>query len=243
MNVGLWAIIASTDVMSKAVLVLLLGASIVCWTIALYLYSTLKEKHASLKRSKELLINVKGMDDFLARLSVIQLTYAGELIAAFLGDFKRLLSSHDDEHMVGDRDWYLLQSSMNKHIDEAIAHEESHLSWLATSAAAAPLVGLFGTVWGLIHAFMGIAEKHSADIAAVAPGIAEALLTTLGGLIVAIPSLCLYAFLQTKVRAIEQEIVDLADECLWIMRGVVNAPARKTAPIQRKPSAPDQEVL
>ncbi len=244
MSVGLWAIISSTDVMSKGILVFLLVASIACWALAFYTYSSLKEKHASLKRAKELLINVKGMDDFLARLSVIQTTYAGELMATFLGDFKKLLRIHDSEaHVVADRDWYLLQSSMNQHIDEAVSHEESHLTLLSTSSAAAPLVGLFGTVWGLIHAFMAIAEKHSADIAAVAPGIAEALLTTLAGLIVAIPSLCLFAFLQAKVRGIEQEIVDLADECLWIMRGVMSAPSKKTSSMHHKPAMMDQESL
>ncbi len=235
MNVGLWAIISSTDLMSKGILLLLLAVSIACWALAFYVHSAFKEKHASLKRAKELLINVKGMDDFLARLSVMQSTYAGELIASFLGDFKKLLRANDSNHMVDDRDWYLLQSSMNQHIDQAVAHEESYLGLLSTSAAAAPLVGLFGTVWGLIHAFMGIAEKHSADISAVAPGISEALLTTLAGLVVAIPSLCMYAFLQARIRRIEQEIVDLADECLWIMRGVLTSPSRKTASIQRSP--------
>jgi biopolymer transport protein TolQ len=242
MNVGLWALISSTDFMSKSILLLFLAASVACWALAFYLYSSLNEKQASLKRAKELLINVKGMDDFLARVSVMQSTYAGELITAFIGDFKKLLNSTNQDTMVSDRDWYLLQSSMNQHIDEAIAHEESYLAFLSTNAAAAPLLGLFGTVWGLIHAFMGIAEKHSADISAVAPGIAEALITTLSGLIVAIPALCLYAYLQAKTRRLEQEIVDLADECVWVMRGVISSPPSKT-PIFLRDAIPTAEEV
>ena len=84
---------------------------------------------------------------------------------------------------------------MNQRVEEALSQEEALIPVLATCSQAAPLIGLFGTVWGLIHAFMAIAQQRSADIAAVAPGIAEALITTMGGLVVAIPSLVLYAYL------------------------------------------------
>ena len=62
----------------------------------------------------------------------------------------------------------------------------------------------FGTVWGLIHAFMGIAQQKSADISAVAPGIAEALITTLGGLIIAIPALVMFNYLTSEVRKLKR---------------------------------------
>jgi len=77
--------------------------------------------------------------------------------------------------------------------------------------AISPLLGLFGTVWGLIHAFMRISEKQSADIATVAPGIAEALITTLAGLMVAIPAVVMLCYLQSQVRALEYYALRLAD--------------------------------
>ena len=75
--------------------------------------------------------------------------------------------------------------------------EKSFIIFLATAASAAPLVGLFGTVWGIIHAFSGISSSGITDISAIAPGIAEALITTLLGLIVAIPSLIFHNILLT----------------------------------------------
>ena len=84
-------------------------------------------------------------------------------------------------------------------VDAIVVHEESYLPFLSTSAAVAPLLGLFGTVWGLIHAFMRISEKQVADITTVAPGIAEALVTTLAGLFVAIPALIMFNYLNIQL--------------------------------------------
>ena len=78
--------------------------------------------------------------------------------------------------------------------------EESYLPFLFTSASVSPLLGLFGTVWGLVHAFIRISEKQSADITTVAPGIAEALITTLAGLLVAVPALVMYHYLIAQIR-------------------------------------------
>lgn len=220
MNVGLWQIVASTDLISKGIMVLLLGMSILCWAFFFYKKSMITTKIKALKQAKGLLQNTKNIDDFLARLSVIQHTYAGELISLFFADFKKLLRMYEGgSSALADKDWYLLQANINQRVDEALSQEEFLIPILSTSAQAAPLVGLFGTVWGLIHAFMGIAQTRSADIAAVAPGIAEALLTTLGGLVVAIPALVLYNYLQSFMRTFETEVVDLADTCVWSMRG------------------------
>jgi biopolymer transport protein TolQ len=117
------------------------------------------------------------------------------------------------------------------------------LPLLSTAAAASPLLGLFGTVWGLIHAFMAIAEHHSADIAAVAPGIAEALIATLGGLVVAIPALAMYVYLHGRVKLLEQEVVELSDTCLWVMRGVLASDGFTSIPSTKSPPVMTQELL
>ena len=66
------------------------------------------------------------------------------------------------------------------------------MSWLATTACVAPFIGLFGTVWGIIDAFSGLGTSGAASLRAVAPGIAEALVTTAAGLFAAIPALIAY---------------------------------------------------
>jgi biopolymer transport protein TolQ len=86
------------------------------------------------------------------------------------------------------------------------------------SAGVSPLLGLFGTVWGLIHAFVRISEKQSADIATVAPGIAEALITTLAGLMIAIPSLMMFSYLTTQLKSIEHRLIGVADRFSLILQ-------------------------
>src|SRR5439155_18764244 len=95
-------------------------------------------------------------------------------------------------------------------VDSFVEQERQNLPLLATCAGVAPLLGLFGTVWGLVHAFMRISEKQIADIVTVAPGIAEALITTLAGLLVAIPALLMFNYLQVQVRIIEQRLGAMA---------------------------------
>ena len=95
---------------------------------------------------------------------------------------------------------------------------ETYLPILGTSAAASPLVGLFGTVWGLIHAFVNISQEKSADIAVVAPGIAEALTTTLAGLIVAIPAMIAFNYFSNELRKQEQQLSHLTDRYLSILK-------------------------
>ena len=224
MAMGLWSLIASIDITSKIVLLVLLGMSIVCWALALYKRMITKVKRESLLHAKHLLQSTKSMDDFLTRIAVIQTTYAGELVAGFLTDFKKILRLRDAGYEVKDADWYLLQSSIHQRIDQALSEEESLIPILTTSAQAAPLIGLFGTVWGLIHALMKISLQRSADISAIAPDLSAALITTLGGLLVAIPTLALISYLYNNARLLEQEIVELSDTCTWIMRGIVSTP-------------------
>ena len=79
-------------------------------------------------------------------------------------------------------------------------------------------MGLFGTVWGLIQAFMAIGEKQSADIAAVAPGIAQALTTTLAGLLVAIPAFVMFSYLSWQLKSLEQKLMQFADRSVLVIQ-------------------------
>jgi biopolymer transport protein ExbB/TolQ len=77
---------------------------------------------------------------------------------------------------------------------------------LSTAVAGGPFIGLLGTVWGVMSTFAGIAEKNSASLTAMAPGVAAALLTTVVGLLVAIPAMFAYNFMVTTIRGITQEL-------------------------------------
>jgi len=96
---------------------------------------------------------------------------------------------------------------------------ERRLNFLATTASVTPFVGLFGTVWGVLTAFMGLGNTQTATLRAVAPGIAEALLTTAFGLFTAIPAVIAYNQLVYRLRNIGGQMDDLQAEVLTMAEG------------------------
>jgi biopolymer transport protein TolQ len=117
-------------------------------------------------------------------------------------------------------DWLSsLERRLRGTIREEVNNQERYLGVLATTANVAPFIGLFGTVWGIISAFQDIAAQGSASIAAVAPGVAEALVATAAGLFAAIPAVVAYNYYINQVRAqaalmetFAIEFVDLVSE-------------------------------
>lgn len=101
-------------------------------------------------------------------------------------------------------------------IENVVAQEslrlESGLIWLSVAASGAPFIGLLGTVWGVMSAFAGIAQAGSATLAAMAPGVAAALITTVAGLLVAIPSMFGYNWLVHNLRAFTVGLDNFAQE-------------------------------
>jgi len=95
---------------------------------------------------------------------------------------------------------------------EEVRRAEKGMSWLATTAGVTPFIGLFGTVWGIIDAFSGLGTSGSASLRAVAPGIAEALVTTAAGLFAAIPALIAYNYFLQHIRDLAQRLDTFALE-------------------------------
>jgi biopolymer transport protein TolQ len=99
---------------------------------------------------------------------------------------------------------------------DAVAH---YVPWLATIGVVSPLLGLLGTVLGVMDAFLGIASRGSGNLAAVAPGVAAALITTVGGLAVAIPAVMAYNFFANRVGRFEGELEGFGNALVgWMAR-------------------------
>jgi biopolymer transport protein TolQ len=96
--------------------------------------------------------------------------------------------------------------AMHKTTHEQVGVMEELLPFLATTGSATPFIGLFGTVWGIMNAFSGIATQGSASLATVAPGIAEALVATAAGLVAAIPAVIAYNYFLNRIRSIHTRI-------------------------------------
>jgi biopolymer transport protein TolQ len=102
--------------------------------------------------------------------------------------------------------------SMQLASTEEVRRVEKGMSWLATTAGVTPFIGLFGTVWGIIDAFSGLGASGAASLRAVAPGIAEALVTTAAGLFAAIPALIAYNHFLGDIRDLAQRLDTFAME-------------------------------
>ena len=93
---------------------------------------------------------------------------------------------------------------------------EKALTFLATTSSTTPFIGLFGTVWGIMNAFLGLSVTHTSSIQAVAPGIAEALIATAAGLAAAIPALMAYNHFAQKIRVLTSDMDNFSHEFLNI---------------------------
>jgi biopolymer transport protein TolQ len=102
--------------------------------------------------------------------------------------------------------------SMQLAATDEVRRAERGMSWLATTAGVTPFIGLFGTVWGIIDAFSGLGTAGAASLRAVAPGIAEALVTTAAGLFAAIPALIAYNYFLSDIRDLAQRLDTFALE-------------------------------
>lgn len=212
---SVWQLVAQADFISKFVLLVLLGMSILCWTLFIYKMIMIRSRLRDLNNALRQLQAARNADSLITIATALQGTIPGAILVNSLSMLSSLLEIKPTQ--AAD----ILQYHIDQTVDTLVADEESSLPVLSASAAVSPLLGLFGTVWGLIHAFISISEKQSADITVVAPGMAEALITTLAGLMVAIPALIMYNILAINVRTVENQIIQFADKVSFIMQPLV----------------------
>lgn len=108
----------------------------------------------------------------------------------------------DDAPKISPAQMRAVQSAMERAVGESALKLESQMILLATAVSGAPFLGLLGTVWGVMDTFGDVAAAGSANLAAMAPGVSAALITTVTGLLVAIPAMFGYNFLVTSIRAL-----------------------------------------
>ena len=146
-------------------------------------------------------------------------TLPGYFLTRNLAFLKSLLSTSDGDTKknLTYTQLELMQQHVDLVADDILASEESYMSILSTTAAIAPLIGLFGTVWGLVHAFIRIGEQQNADIVTISPGIAAALMTTLGGLVVAIPAFVMFSFCAAQVRKLGRNFIVISDQFIVLV--------------------------
>jgi biopolymer transport protein TolQ len=120
------------------------------------------------------------------------------------------------EDLLGDIE--SIERALTRARTTAITEMESRVPLLGTTASAGPFIGLFGTVWGIMNSFRNIGAKGAANLATVAPGIAEALVATAIGLMAAIPAVMAYNYFSRRIRVISSEMETFSSDFLNIVR-------------------------
>lgn len=204
---SLWDIVVTSTLLSKTILFFASLALIVCFFIFFYKYMLFRERHSQIKKVRQSLQGANTIQDLLAIGAVLKGTLPGIILGRGLKALKSVLQdSEAGRRALTEGEILVVQESLDQAVADALYEESAMLPVLSVSAAVAPLVGLFGTISGLIQAFIGIAHQHSTDITAIAPGIAEALLTTFAGITVAIPAYILFNILNGRLRTLEHEL-------------------------------------
>jgi len=207
-DLSAWSMFWSADSVVKTVMVGLVIASVVTWTVALAKIVEL----ALLKR--RLLPDLAALED-TGSLSEAQAALAGSGPASSLARAALAEAVSADGAAEGAKE----RAAMRLERIEAAAGRAMTRGTgiLATIGATAPFVGLFGTVWGIMDAFIGISKAQTTNLAVVAPGIAEALLATALGLVAAIPAVVLYNLLARYTAGCRALIADAAAAVLRLL--------------------------
>ncbi|MDR1124730.1 MAG: MotA/TolQ/ExbB proton channel family protein [Deltaproteobacteria bacterium] len=205
MNSFVHAVIEATLV-SQLVLLLLTGMSVASWAFMLSKWSLLRAARKSAVRS----INELGLaNDLASFLNILRKDPQSPFFGVArwgIREFNRICKTGDAAALLNDN----VRRALHFGIAEQMAALKSSLPLLATTSNTAPFIGLFGTVWGIMHAFQAIASLKSVSLATVAPGIAEALIATAMGLFVAIPATLGYNVCKARLAVIESECVNFA---------------------------------
>lgn len=128
-------------------------------------------------------------------------------------EFNRLQQTTQDSDAVMQGTTRAMNLALNRELEGV----ENYIPFLGTVGSISPYIGLFGTVWGIMHSFMGLSAVKQATLQSVAPGIAEALIATAIGLFVAIPAVMAYNRLNLRVSKLEQSYVNFIDEFTTIL--------------------------
>ena len=215
---NLWNDIASMTLFSKGIMSILLFMSIVSWAIIIYKYLRTKKVYQETDRFLKEFRGNPELDQFYGHTKRYRFSpFSGMLRSAYnelsgLVERKRFSSNPDSKTEISDDDLEFVEDTIDRAgVDEALRLEKG-IIFLATTANAAPFLGLLGTVVGIYVAFKDIGERGTATLAVVAPAIAEALIATAAGLAVAIPALIGYNYYVSKNRLMTERVDNFKSE-------------------------------
>jgi biopolymer transport protein TolQ len=208
-QLSIWALFMQAGWVVKLVMIGLLCASIWTWAIIVDKLVVYARMRLALSRFEQVFWSGQSLEELYRTLADRKTTGMGAIFVAAMREWKKSFEK-------GAKSPLGLQTRIDKAMDLALTREmerlEGRLGFLATTGSAAPFIGLFGTVIGIMTSFQAIAGSKNTSLAVVAPGIAEALLATAIGLLAAIPAVIAYNKLSSDASKIAVRMEGFSDE-------------------------------
>ncbi|GAB5469477.1 MAG: hypothetical protein Kilf2KO_25070 [Rhodospirillales bacterium] len=212
-GLSVWSLFLQADVVVKAVMVLLLGASFWTWAIIFDKVVRLRRLRGQADRFEDAFWSGGSLEDLYDRLEGRPQDPMSAVFISAMQEWRRSAASsmaggETLRARLGER----IDRVMNISIGRETGRLERYMVFLASVGSSAPFIGLFGTVWGIMNAFTAIAAAENSSLAVVAPGIAEALFATALGLFAAIPASLGYNKISSDLNHYAQRLETFADE-------------------------------
>ena len=196
---GVWALVQGSSPVVQAVMGLLAIMSIAGWYIIGYKYLYVRRAARETDRFVDSFWRSRDIEHIYKNAQALR---ASPVSSMFLAGYSELAKLSSDQSMGRDRDADLdnILRSLRKAQTTETTRLEAMIPFLATTGSAAPFIGLFGTVWGILISFRTFAAEQTVTLQVVAPRIAEALLATAIGLVAAIPAVMAYNYFVRRIR-------------------------------------------
>lgn len=202
---------AHADIVVKVVMIGLIIASVITWAIFFAKGAQLLVYKKRIKYEQKQLVSADTLAQAADIAAGLRNSLSNHLIYEALNE-RELSAGSKDAEGIKDRTNFRLDRKV-----AAITRYMGHGNgYLATVGAIAPFIGLFGTVWGIMHSFISIAQSQTTNLAVVAPGIAEALLATAIGLVAAIPAVVIYNLFSRMIGGYKASLGDVAAQILLL---------------------------
>jgi len=222
-DLSAWGMFLAADWVVKAVMVGLALASVMTWTVLVAKTLELRKYVAAHRAAFATIDRARSLVEALRDIEGNAVS-AAALLEAARTEIRQSVDALDDIEGLKER----IVSRLDRVEAASVRQMQRGTSVLATIGATAPFVGLFGTVWGIMNSFIGIAASQTTNLAVVAPGIAEALLATALGLVAAIPAVVIYNHFARQIAGYKAVIGDTSAAVLRVVsrdasRGAVTA--------------------
>lgn len=216
LDFSIWGMFSQADFIVQAVMIMLIASSIWGWSIVFNTWQRLRDARTKSDEFEDIFWSGRSLDELYAGIKQAPGHPIAAVFVAAMREWQRSIGGAGqrfDKITAQDRIYKVMHVTTSREMDRL----EGQVGYLATIGSAAPFVGLFGTVWGIMNAFTSIAVASDTSLATVAPGIAEALLATALGLVAAIPAVIAYNKLSTDLGRYAGRVEGFADEFAAIL--------------------------